>query len=86
MPTIVGPYAAVTGDNISLACHASSYPPSIYTWYFNGSLVANTPVYVTHPLTTNMTGIYTCMAYNNITGLNSTANKMVTVVGKTASL
>uniref|UniRef100_A0A3Q1IZK3 Ig-like domain-containing protein n=1 Tax=Anabas testudineus TaxID=64144 RepID=A0A3Q1IZK3_ANATE len=83
MATIMGPNAATTGDNINLTCYASSYPSSIYTWYFNGSVVANTPLYVTPPLTTNMTGIYTCVAYNNITGLNSTANQMLTVVGKT---
>ncbi|XP_026228385.1 carcinoembryonic antigen-related cell adhesion molecule 5-like [Anabas testudineus] len=82
MATIMGPNAATTGDNINLTCYASSYPSSIYTWYFNGSVVANTPLYVTPPLTTNMTGIYTCVAYNNITGLNSTANQMLTVVGR----
>lgn len=83
MPTIIGPNAANTGDNITLTCHASSYPPSFYTWYFDGSVVANTSVYVTPPLTTNMSGTYICMAYNKITGLNSTAYKMLTVVGET---
>lgn len=82
-PTIMGPNGAITGDNITLTCNASSYPPSTYTWYFNSSLVANTSKYITPPLTTNMTGIYTCMAYNDVTGLNSTADKMLTVVGKT---
>lgn len=83
MPTIMGPNATNTGDKITLTCYASSYPPSFYAWHFDGSLVANTSEYVTPPLTTNMTGTYTCMAYNNITGLNSTAHKMLTVVGET---
>ncbi|XP_055359198.1 hemicentin-1-like [Betta splendens] len=80
VPTIMGPNTALAGDNITLTCSASSYPPSTYAWFFNGSLVAHTSAYVTPPLTTNMTGIYTCVAHNNVTGLNSTAHKMVTVV------
>uniref|UniRef100_A0A3Q3JVM3 Ig-like domain-containing protein n=1 Tax=Monopterus albus TaxID=43700 RepID=A0A3Q3JVM3_MONAL len=74
IPTITGPNVAKTGDSVTLTCYASSDPPSFYTWYFGGSLVANTSNYVTPPLTTNMSGVYTCMAYNNVTGQNTTAN------------
>ncbi|KAK2910039.1 carcinoembryonic antigen-related cell adhesion molecule 1 [Channa argus] len=80
MPTITGPNVGRTGDNVTLSCYASSVPPSTYKWYFDGSLVANTSEYMTPLLTINMTGIYTCVAHNDITGLNSTAKKMLTVV------
>ncbi|XP_045900470.1 carcinoembryonic antigen-related cell adhesion molecule 5-like [Micropterus dolomieu] len=80
MPTITGPNVARTGDNVTLSCYAPSNPLSFYSWLFNGSLVANTSQYVTPLLTIATCGIYTCMAYNNITGKNSTAHRMLTVV------
>uniref|UniRef100_A0A3Q3LC98 CEA cell adhesion molecule 1 n=1 Tax=Mastacembelus armatus TaxID=205130 RepID=A0A3Q3LC98_9TELE len=82
-PVITGPNVAKTGDNITLTCSALSYPPSCYEWYFNSSVVANTSTYVTLPLTKDMSGKYTCMAYNNITGQNSTAYLMLDVIAQT---
>ncbi|KAI4811474.1 hypothetical protein KUCAC02_014379 [Chaenocephalus aceratus] len=79
-PTIMGPSFLGAGDNAPFSCYASSNPPSSYTWFFNGSLVSNTSEYVSPPLTKYMSGTYTCMAYNNITGKNSTAYKMLTVL------
>ncbi|XP_076593549.1 carcinoembryonic antigen-related cell adhesion molecule 1 [Chaetodon auriga] len=79
-PTITGPNVAKTGDSVTLCCNASSNPVSIYKWFFNDSLVANTSEYVTPPLTRNMSGMYTCMAYNNITGKKSTAYTTLTTV------
>ncbi|XP_068568969.1 carcinoembryonic antigen-related cell adhesion molecule 5-like [Cebidichthys violaceus] len=79
MPSIMGPNAAKTGDNATFSCYASSDPPSSYKWFFNDSLVANMSDYVTPPLTKDMSGMYTCMAFNNITGKNSTAYTMLTV-------
>ena len=83
MPTIMGPNVAKTGHSVTLNCSASSYPPSLIKWYFDDSLMANTSVYVTPPLTKDMSGMYTCRAYNNITGQNKTAYKMLTAVGET---
>ncbi|XP_041797830.1 carcinoembryonic antigen-related cell adhesion molecule 1 [Chelmon rostratus] len=80
MPTITGPDVAKAGDSVTLRCNASSNPLSVYKWFFNDSLVANMSEYVTPPLTSDMSGMYTCMAYNNITGKNSTAYTMLTVV------
>ncbi|XP_036929480.1 carcinoembryonic antigen-related cell adhesion molecule 5-like [Acanthopagrus latus] len=80
MPTIMGPNAAKTGDNVTLSCHASSHPPSTYKWFFNGSNVANMSKYYTPPLTKDMSGKYICEAYNNVTDKNSTAYTMLTVI------
>ncbi|XP_037641892.1 carcinoembryonic antigen-related cell adhesion molecule 1 isoform X1 [Sebastes umbrosus] len=80
MPTIKGPDAAKMGYNVTFSCYASSHPPSSYKWFLNDSLVARTSRYVTPPLTKDMSGKYTCMAYNNITGKNSSAYTMLTVV------
>ncbi|XP_039974725.1 carcinoembryonic antigen-related cell adhesion molecule 1 [Xiphias gladius] len=79
-PTIVGPTVAKTGYNITFHCYASSNPPSLYTWYFHDYPVANTSEYVTPPLTKDMSGMYTCQAYNNITGQSKTAYKNLTAV------
>lgn len=79
-PTIMGPNVAKTGNNVTLYCNASSKPPSNYKWYFNGSVVSNMSAYVTPPLTTGMSGKYTCVAFNKVTGKNSTASTMLTVV------
>lgn len=83
MPIITGPKVAKIGDNVTLSCNASSNPLSTYKWFFNDSVVANMSEYVTPPLTRDMSGMYTCMAYNNITGKNSTAYTMLTPVGET---
>ncbi|KAG7216932.1 hypothetical protein INR49_001586 [Caranx melampygus] len=80
MPIITGPTVAKTGCSVTFRCNASSYPPSHYTWYFNHTLVANTSAYETPPLTKNMSGVYTCKAYNYVTGQNKTAYTMLTVV------
>ncbi|XP_068613228.1 carcinoembryonic antigen-related cell adhesion molecule 5-like [Brachionichthys hirsutus] len=79
-PTIMGPKYVKVGDNVTLSCNASSNPPSTYKWYFNGSMLADMSKYVTPPFTRNMSGKYTCMAFNNITGENSTVYKFLSVV------
>ena len=76
-----GPSVALAGQQVTLKCSSSSEPPSQYSWYFDGSLVANTSHYVVTNLTTDMSGIYTCMAFNDVTGHNTTAHTMLTVYG-----
>lgn len=67
-------------------CSANSYPPSMFTWWFNGSEVANTSMLITAPLSLNMSGEYTCMAYNDVTGGNSSNTKTLTVIGNRLTL
>ncbi|CAB1333912.1 unnamed protein product [Coregonus sp. 'balchen'] len=80
MPVITGPALGETGHIVTFNCSASSQPPSQFSWFFNGSQVATDSVYETGPLTLATYGEYTCVAFNNITGKNSTVSKMLTVV------
>ncbi|KAI7806700.1 putative protein similar to vertebrate titin TTN [Triplophysa rosa] len=77
--SITGPTIAETGYNVTFRCSASSRPESQYTWFFNGSWVANTSVYVIDTVTLNNTGRYTCSAFNSITGIRSNATLDFTV-------
>lgn len=86
MATIIGPNEAQTGDIVTLSCNAPSNPLSNYTWFFNGSSVSNGSDLVTPPLTIDMSGMYTCIAYNNITGKESSAYTMLTVHGEGSKL
>ncbi|XP_046896168.1 carcinoembryonic antigen-related cell adhesion molecule 5-like [Hypomesus transpacificus] len=80
MPVTTGRALALTGQNVTLTCSASSQPPSTYTWWFNGSQVATGSVYESGPLTSHNNGEFTCMAFNNITNKNSTASQKLTVI------
>ncbi|CAB1334002.1 unnamed protein product [Coregonus sp. 'balchen'] len=79
-PVIMNPDIAMTGHSVTFNCSASSQPLSQFSWFFNGSQVATGSVYETGPLTLASYGEYTCVAFNNITGRNSTVSKMLTVV------
>ncbi|XP_061677125.1 carcinoembryonic antigen-related cell adhesion molecule 1 [Syngnathoides biaculeatus] len=79
-PEIMAPSVALIGNQVLLNCTSLSHPPSVYSWHFNETEVANTSEYLAGPLAFNMSGTYTCMAFNNITGRNSTADHMLTVL------
>lgn len=85
---ISGPKLAETGDTVMFNCSASSWPSSHFSWYFTNDstqmleLVANGSSYTTKPLTLESRGNYTCMAYNNVTGLNSSASMELAVLGE----
>ncbi|KAJ3597435.1 hypothetical protein NHX12_000960 [Muraenolepis orangiensis] len=78
-PVIAGPPSALIGQQVTFNCSASSQPPSQYSWYHDGSLVARAWQYEAGPLTTDMSGRYICMAFNNVTGRNTSANITLTV-------
>ena len=82
MPVTTGRALALTSQNATLTCSASSQPPSTFTWWFNGSQVATGSVYESGSLTLHHNGAYTCMAFNSITNKNSTASHMLTVIGE----
>lgn len=76
--TISGPSIAETGSRVRLTCSALSQPPSDYSWYYNGTKVAEGVVY--ESLTLNSSEEYTCTAHNNITGISSSATWNLTVI------
>lgn len=80
-PVIYGPAYGETRNKVEFICKAMSVPSSSFSWWFNGTKIANTSVLKVGPLTLNMSGKYTCMAYNNVTGKNSTNSTMLTVIG-----
>lgn len=79
---ISGPDVAEVGSNVTLNCSASSQPASQYSWFFQGSKVADGSVYQAKFVLLNSSGEYTCLAYNNITRINSSAKWNLTVIGK----
>ncbi|XP_031432054.1 carcinoembryonic antigen-related cell adhesion molecule 5-like [Clupea harengus] len=79
---VSGPEMAETGSPATFDCSATSWPPSVYSWYFNDSMVANGSVYTTEPLTVGGSGNYTCMALNWVTGMNSSATAELRVIGE----
>ncbi|KAJ8354747.1 hypothetical protein SKAU_G00223140 [Synaphobranchus kaupii] len=85
-PVVTGPDLAKTGSNVTFTCSASSQPPSQYSWYFNGTRVAQGSVYVIAPLALANQGRYTCEAFNSVTGRNSTAVIELTVIAPITSV
>lgn len=81
-PVIYGPSFAEMGQHAVFTCSAMSVPPSNFSWWFNGYPMANTSVLTTGPLSLKMSGQYTCMAFNHVTGKNSTNSTMLTVISK----
>ncbi|KAM6968147.1 carcinoembryonic antigen-related cell adhesion molecule 1 [Aplochiton taeniatus] len=79
-PAITGPTLAMSGASVTFNCSASSQPPSFYNWFFNGSQVATGSEFMTGLLNLNSSGMYTCVAYNNVTDKNSTAYAMLSVI------
>eukprot|EP00063_Salmo_salar_P081988 XP_014056823.1 PREDICTED: hemicentin-1-like [Salmo salar] len=79
-PVIAGAPIAETEQRVTFNCSASSQPLSQFSWFFNGSQVATGSVYETGPLTLTSHGEYTCVAFNNATGRNSTVSRMLTVI------
>ncbi|KAL2084224.1 hypothetical protein ACEWY4_019742 [Coilia grayii] len=78
--SISGPELAETEDRVVFNCSASSWPPSVFSWYFNDTWVGNGSQYTTGPLSLEDGGNYTCMAYNNVTEMNSSASVELKVV------
>ncbi|XP_026875271.2 carcinoembryonic antigen-related cell adhesion molecule 1 [Electrophorus electricus] len=78
--SVSGPAIAAVLSSVSLNCCASSQPPSEYTWYFNGSKVAEGTTYMTGALSLNNSGEYTCITYNNITSRSGKATWNLSVI------
>ncbi|KAK2864442.1 hypothetical protein Q7C36_003596 [Tachysurus vachellii] len=78
---IKGDKHAILGDSVMMNCSFTSYPVPTFVWKFNDSVLIGE---TTNCLTiTNFedknSGIYTCEAFNSVTGLKRTATQNVTV-------
>ncbi|KAG5270938.1 hypothetical protein AALO_G00174040 [Alosa alosa] len=80
MPVILGPSIIATASNLMLSCSAASWPPSNFTWYFNGLLVKEGPDYKVDNLRLSNSGNYTCSAHNDITNITKMVTKEVKVI------
>ncbi|XP_076135974.1 hemicentin-1-like [Alosa pseudoharengus] len=80
MPVILGPSIIATASNLMLSCSAASWPPSNFTWYFNGLLVKEGPDYKVDNLSLSNSGNYTCSAHNDITNITKIVTKEVKVI------
>ncbi|XP_041962009.1 hemicentin-1-like isoform X2 [Alosa sapidissima] len=80
MPVILGPSIIATASNLMLSCSAASWPPSNFTWYFNGLLVKEGPDYKVDNVRLNNSGNYTCSAHNDITNITKMVTKEVKVI------
>lgn len=78
-----GPSKVEENHGLTLTCSAESVPPANYTWKFNGTLTqVKTKEYtIDQPLLSN-SGIYTCEAFNPVTGKTSTYAHTLEVKGK----
>ncbi|XP_041082861.1 carcinoembryonic antigen-related cell adhesion molecule 5-like [Polyodon spathula] len=77
---IKAPDLAANGSAIKLTCSARSQPPSEYNWYLNGQQTANGSEYKIDHVNSDNQGIYICVAWNSVTGRNSSAIKELTVI------
>ncbi|KAK7939907.1 hypothetical protein WMY93_003233 [Mugilogobius chulae] len=67
-------------DRVVLDCSAASVPPANYTWKFNGTKQPiTTSQYVIEKAVYSNTGIYTCEAYNALTGKTSSKTHTISV-------
>ncbi|XP_037675723.1 carcinoembryonic antigen-related cell adhesion molecule 1-like isoform X2 [Choloepus didactylus] len=79
-PTISPPGSYYTpGANLSLSCLAASNPPAEYSWLINGRPQQSTQELFIPNVSVNDSGSYTCHVHNNVTGLNRTTVRTITV-------
>lgn len=77
--TISGPLVGAVGRNVTFSCSADSHPPSQYRWFFNSTKVGEGSV-LTTALSPESGGLYTCMAFNEITGSSSNVSLDLTLL------
>lgn len=81
---IKGIKEAEVGQTVQINCSFASYPIPTFVWKFNDSvLVGETKqCFIIQMFENKDSGIYTCEAFNNVTGLRNTANHNLMLKGK----
>ncbi|XP_074539159.1 cell adhesion molecule CEACAM2-like isoform X2 [Halichoeres trimaculatus] len=70
------------GSNLTMLCSAQSNPPAELRWAFQGQPVNTSgPLWELMSVTKDHSGLYSCLASNNHTNLNSTITKNILIAG-----
>lgn len=86
-PIITGTDVAESGQSVTFSCSVDSYPTSSFEWFVSSWLMmgntsaGNSSELQLGPLTVNMSGVYTCHVFNDVTHQRRSAEKMLKVVG-----
>ncbi|KAK6469617.1 carcinoembryonic antigen-related cell adhesion molecule 5-like [Huso huso] len=80
--SITGPDQAVLNSSVTFTCSAQSTPPCHYTWYFSETETAQESQYKISSVSNADRGSYTCVAWNSVTGRNTSAVKEFTATGE----
>ncbi|KAI4878509.1 hypothetical protein NFI96_034650, partial [Prochilodus magdalenae] len=81
--SIEGPKKVEVDAKVVMNCKVESFPSPSYSWKFNDKvLLVKEAVYKIEKSSFQDTGVYTCEAYNYITGLNQTATHNLLVKGE----
>ncbi|MGH0121334.1 UNVERIFIED_CONTAM: hypothetical protein FKN15_072797 [Acipenser sinensis] len=84
--SITGPDQAVLNSSVTFTCSAQSMPPCNYTWYFNETETAQGSQYNIASVSNADSGSYTCVAWNSVTGRNTSAVKEFIVTSPAAAV
>lgn len=75
--------AYTSGSAISLSCSVESKPTASFYWTYNGNpLNVYSPSYNLTDTTENGTGLYACVAQNEVTLRSATVTKTIRIVGE----
>lgn len=81
---IKGDNQATMGQAVQINCSVDSFPVPTFVWKFNGTVLLGETkqCYVIQSFEDKNSGIYTCEAFNNVTGVKNTASFNLGVKGK----
>ncbi|XP_076023691.1 cell adhesion molecule CEACAM5 [Genypterus blacodes] len=78
-----GSDAVEVKDSVKLQCSSVSVPAASYIWKFNGTLMGvKTAEYTIEHAVFKNSGLYTCQAYNAVTGKTATSSHTLSVKGE----
>lgn len=85
--TVMGVKKVEENHALTLTCSAPSVPPASFTWKFNGTATPEkTDQYTIKQSALINSGMYTCEAYNPVTGKTTSYTHTVEVKGNVCSL
>lgn len=77
----------LVGSNLTMLCSAHSSPPALLQWDFRGESVNTTgPFLELYNVTQDQSGAYSCLAFNNRTGMSSNVTSYITIASEFISI